>query len=239
MKDIEVSVLFEDEDALVLNKPAGLVVHGDGKTDEATLVDWLLESHPNIRGVGEPLQISDGSVIDRPGIVHRIDRETSGVLVVAKNQQAFEFLKKQFQNREIEKKYLTFLYGVMKDDRGVIDRPIGKSKKDFRLRSAQRGARGELREAITEYKVLRCGEHATYVEARPKTGRTHQLRVHFKAVHHPIVCDKLYAPKRDCILGFVRLALHASSLRFALLSGEKLEVEAPLPEDFERAEGLL
>lgn len=236
---MEPTVLFEDSDVMVLDKPSGLVVHPDGKIEEQTLVDWLLEHYSEMQGVGEPLQLADGTVIDRPGIVHRIDRETSGVLVVAKHQEAYEFLKRQFQSRQVEKTYFTFLHGVLKGEEGVIDFPIGKSRKDFRLRVAVaphvpegRQARGELREAITEYKMLRCGESMTYVEAKPKTGRTHQLRAHFKAINHPIVCDQLYAPKQGCASGFTRLALHASALKLRLPSGELLEIEAPLPEDF-------
>jgi len=130
---------------------------------------------------------------------------------------------------------LAFVYGVLKESTGVIDRPIGKSRKDFRLRSAQRGARGELREAVTAYTVLKQGGVATYVEVRPKTGRTHQIRVHFKAIHHPVVCDKLYAPKHKCILGFTRLALHASSITFSLPGGVAVTAEAPLPRNFRQA----
>lgn len=235
-------ILFEDGDMLAVDKPPGLVTHPDGKTDEPTLVDWLLEHYPDMAGVGEPLRLPDGVVIDRPGIVHRIDRETSGVLIIAKNQAAFKYLKAQFKNRQVEKTYHVFLRGVIKDEQGVIDRPIGKSRKDFRLRlaidpnrPAVRQARGTLREALTEYRVLARGNDSTYVEAHPKTGRTHQLRVHFKAINYPIVCDKLYAPKRGCILGFKRLALHASSLSLSVPNGKRLTVEAPLPADFEQA----
>lgn len=239
---MDVPIIHEDGGVVVLNKPAGLVVHADGRTKEKTLTDWLLERYPDMRHVGEPLRLSDGSVIERPGIVHRIDRDTSGVLIVAKNQPAFEHLKEQFKNRHVEKKYLVFLYGVLKDDVGTIDRPIGKSKKDFRLRvavdtrlPAGRQTRGALRDAETAYRVLQRGRGVTYVEAKPKTGRTHQIRVHFKSISHPVVCDKLYAPRRECVLGFERMALHAHSLALTLPSGNKLVVEAPLPPDFENA----
>lgn len=232
---MELDILLENEDLVVINKPAGLVVHSDGKTKEDTLVLQLLKKYPLIRDVGEPWKNPNGVEIPRPGIVHRLDRETSGVLVVAKTQAAFSFLKEQFQQRKVKKVYLAFVYGVLKKGEGIIDFPIGKSKKDFRLRSAQRGARGELREAITTYRVLEHGPEVSYVEVCPQTGRTHQLRVHFKAVHHPIVCDKLYAPKRPCLLGFKRLALHAHALSFATPSGERVTVEAALPQDFERA----
>ncbi len=140
---------------MVINKPAGLVVHADGRTEEATVVDWILETYgEDIKEVGEPITLKTGEILYRPGIVHRIDRDTSGVLVIAKNQKAFEHLKQQFQDRYVEKTYNAFVYGEMKEEEGTIDRPIGKSTQDFRMWSAQRGARGELRDAVTEYKLL-------------------------------------------------------------------------------------
>ena len=155
--------------------------------------------------------------------------------MLAKNQDAYLYLKDQFKRRLVLKIYNAFLYGELKEERGVINRPIARSTKDFRLRSAQPGARGESREAITEFAVIQKGKGFTYIEARPKTGRTHQLRVHFKALHHPIVCDKLYAPKQPCKLGFKRLALHAHSLLIAIPKATTLKIEAPLPNDFNDA----
>ena len=247
----DVKIIFENDEVLVVDKPAGLVVHparpaggSDGKTDESSLTDWVLDKYPEMKDVGEPAEY-DGKVIARPGVVHRLDRETSGVLVLAKTQESFENLKKQFQERETKKIYNAFVYGAVKNEEDTIDRPIGKSKSDFRKWSAQRGARGVMREAVTEYKVLQKNKDFSYLEISPKTGRTHQIRVHFKAINYPVVCDKLYAPKlarrsfsgggRDCALGFERLALHAKSLTFSLLSGEKVTVEADLPEDFKKA----
>ncbi len=237
MKSIldKISVLYEDGDVLVINKPAGLVAHADGKREELALTDWVESNYPASKGVGEPITLANARVIERSGIVHRIDRETSGVMLVAKNQEAFICLKKQFQNREIEKIYHTFVWGEMKDDEGIINRPIGRSKRDFRQWSAQRGARGAMREAITYYKVITKNGGFTFVEAMPKTGRTHQIRVHFKAINHPIVCDSLYASKKEKALGFERLALHSRSIEFSLLDGKLLKVVAPYPEDFERA----
>ncbi|MBI2618305.1 RluA family pseudouridine synthase [Candidatus Kaiserbacteria bacterium] len=243
---MNIPIIYEDDSVLVIDKPAGLVVHPafggvgpDGKTKEETLTDWIRTRYPDMRAVGEPLQLSSGEAIARPGIVHRIDRETSGVLIIAKTQESFAFLKKQFQNREVFKEYRAFVYGVMKDDSGIVNRPIGRSSKDFRLRSAQRGARGTLRDAVTDYTVLKRGKSATYVAVMPKTGRTHQIRAHFKAVNHPIVCDTLYAPKRVCELGFTRLALHASRLELEIPHKGKTTFEAPLPPDFEHALKLL
>lgn len=233
-------IIFEDTDVLVINKPSGLVVHPDGKTSEPSVAAWVLKAHPEVRGVGEPLRLSSGEVIDRPGIVHRIDRETSGVLILAKNQETFLFLKKQFQGRDVQKEYRAFTYGEMKQDEGVIDRPIGRSSKDFRLWSAQRGARGMLRDAVTEYRVLKRHGGLSYVAVFPKTGRTHQIRAHFKAINYPVVCDRLYAPKRECSLGFSRLALHSFAVELTLPGGgrevsERRRFEAEFPEDFKSA----
>lgn len=231
--------IYEDDYVIAVNKPSGLVVHEDGRTKEETLVDQLLEAYPEIQEVGEPWRRQDGTVLYRPGIVHRLDRDTSGVMVVAKTQESFEYLKKQFQKRMVEKIYNAFVYGIPQEKAGVIDRPIGKSGKDFRLWSAQRGAKGTLRDAITEYTVVRQGSDACFVEIHPRTGRTHQIRVHFKAIHHSIVCDRLYAPKQACILGFDRLALHARRLSFTRPDGQHITVEAALPADFEQALEML
>lgn len=236
---MDIKILYEDNNYVVINKPAGLVVHSDGRTEEASVVDWVLSKYPEIKEVGEPWISPKGESIYRPGIVHRLDRETSGVLVIAKNQKAFEHLKAQFQNRETSKTYSAFVYGEVTMSEGrsesVIDRPIGKSTKDFRKWSAQRGARGELREAITEYKVLERGNGFSFLELHPLTGRTHQIRVHLKAVNFPIIADSLYAPKREKALGFSRLALHSRSLTFKTIDDKTLTIEAPLPEDFEHA----
>jgi len=247
---ISPEVLFENKHLLVINKPAGLVVHSDGKTKESNVCDWIISKYPEIRGVGEPSRTPEGTMVDRPGIVHRLDRETSGVMIIAKTQPAFEYLKSEFQTHGVQKTYNAFVWGIVKDNKGRIERPIGRSKSDFRKWSAERYARGELREAITEYKVLKRHEgrgvsgkasesdQFTYIEAYPKTGRTHQIRVHFKAINHPIVGDGLYAPKRPTGkdgLGFNRLALHARSIEFFDPDGKPISVEAPLPKDFENA----
>jgi 23S rRNA pseudouridine1911/1915/1917 synthase len=155
-------------------------------------------------------------------------------MLVAKNQKSFENLKKQFQNHEIKKKYEAFVYGEVRGG-GVVNRPIGRSSSDFRKWSAQRGARGEMREAITEYKVLVKNKEYSLVELFPKTGRTHQIRVHMKAVNHPLVSDSLYAPNRGMSLGFNRVALHSREITFKGLDGVVHSVTAPYPEDFEKA----
>jgi len=236
---MDIPIIYEDESILAVNKPVGIVVHSDGKSDDMTLADWILEKYPDMRDVGEPLVLGDGTKIIRPGIVHRLDKETSGVLVIAKTPEAFAYLKSQFQERNVEKTYRAFVYGRVKNDTGVIDKPIGKSRSDFRKWSAEYGARGELRDAVTEYRVLKRGDEATYLEAYPKTGRTHQLRVHLKAIGHPVVCDALYASGKKCLFGFARHALHANTLTLTLSSGARLKLEAPLPEDFLLAEDLI
>lgn len=235
---MRIDILYEDKDMVAINKPTGLVIHSDGKTKEKTLVDWILQKYlheyPKIKEVGEPLKI-ETRIIYRPGIVHRLDRETSGVMLIAKTQKAFENLKKQFQEHEIKKIYHAFVYGEIKDNKGTIDRPIGRSNKDFRMWSAQRGARGELREAITDYEVVSRGHGYSFVSVFPKTGRTHQIRVHFKAINYPLVADSLYAPNRENILGFTRLALHSYEVVFKDLKDIVHIVKAPHPEDFTQA----
>ncbi|MEK7579189.1 MAG: RluA family pseudouridine synthase [Patescibacteria group bacterium] len=232
---MQIEILYEDDNLLAINKPSGLKVHGDGRTSDETLADWVLEKYPALKDVGEPGVLSDGRAIARPGIVHRIDAETSGVLVLVKNQETFLHLKNQFQTRAIKKHYNTFVYGVPKGVRAVINRPIGKSRRDPRLWSAQRGARGVLREAITQYRVAKTGTAHAYLDVFPRTGRTHQIRVHMKAINHPIVCDRLYAPVHEPALGFTRLALHATAITMIDITGREHKFEAPLPADFQNA----
>jgi len=238
-KSMKIPILYEDKDVVVINKPAGLIVHPDGKSKEKSLVHWILEKYPSVKNVGEPLILDDGTKILRPGIVHRIDKDTTGALIIAKNKKSYEFLKEQFQNRKVHKVYHAFVYGLIKEDRGMIDRVIGRSPNDFRKWSAQRGARGEMREAVTYFKVLNRKNNITFVEVMPKTGRTHQIRVHFTAINHPVVHDDLYASRffleQRNWLGFKRLALHAHELEITLPSGKLLSVIAPYPKDFEEA----
>lgn len=238
-----ISVLYEDTDVLVINKPAGLVVHSDGRTVEPTLVDWILKKYPRIKGVGDPasvkdegLRIKDGErSLDRSGIVHRLDRETSGALIIAKNQTAFFSFKRQFKKQEVRKTYHAFVYGHVKHDDGLIDRPIARSRTNPVLWSATRGRKGEDREAVTEYRVLKRSGGYTFLELYPRTGRTHQIRVHLKSINYPIVADKLYS-KNEPALGFKRLALHSRVISFLLpSSGKRITVEAPYPPDFQKA----
>ena len=239
---MDVPILYEDENVLVIHKPAGLIVHSDGRTEEPSVAEWVLKTHPYMDVVGEPWTSPQGEVVRRPGIVHRLDRTTSGVMILAKTQATYEFLKKQFQERDIEKVYRTMVYGHPNANEGVVEAEI------VRIRSvpprwgvARAGEIRNHRAAITAWKVLSRGtdpetkEKVAYLEVRPKTGRTHQIRVHLKYLNHPVVCDPLYAKGRPCLLGFSRPALHALSLTLSLPSGERRAFEAPLPPDFVEA----
>lgn len=234
-------IIFENDEVLVINKPCGLLVHADGRSDGETVVDWFLDYFPAGKGVGEPQSVA-GVTLERSGVVHRLDRETSGVMIMAKTQEAFAHLKKQFHDRIVKKEYRAFTYGHVREKYGTVDRPIGRSASDFRLKSAQRGARGTMREAVTEWELIGIGEYKeeafSYVKLKPKTGRTHQLRVHLKAVDRPIVGDTLYAPaqfERSNNLGLERLALHAHQLEIVLPDTEAKRFIAPLPVSFEQA----
>ncbi len=217
---MEPKIIFEDDSVVVIDKPSGMIVYPDGKHDYPALDAWLGKKYSEFH------------------FVHRIDRETSGILLIAKTEKAYEFLKRQFQDREIKKTYRAFVYGILKDDRGIIERPIGSARGGLGPRSATR-PHGTRRQAETLYRVIQRGAGVSYVEAFPKTGRTHQIRVHFSAIQHPIVCDQLYAPTRPPLLGFNRLALHAHSLTFIHPNGKEMMFQAPLPEDFVRAENEL
>lgn len=233
---ITLNILYEDKDIVAIDKPPGLVVHPDGKTKEPAITDWVLEHYPKAKNVGEPIESKEYGIIERPGIVHRLDRGTSGVLLIAKTKKGHECLKEQFQNQLIAKKYHAFVHGDMKEPYGIIDKPIGRSPRDFRRWSAGRGARGEMRPAETWWTLIayerEVGGGFSFVEIEPKTGRTHQIRVHFKAVQHPVACDDLYAGDKGCQLSLKRTALHASSITFANCAGKKITVKSPLPDDF-------
>jgi 23S rRNA pseudouridine1911/1915/1917 synthase len=243
----QVVILADQGDLLVIQKPVGLVVHPTGKTDEPTVIDWIRRHYPDIEGVGEPMTLMDGTSIDRPGIVHRLDRDTSGVMLIAKTKAMHAWLKEQFMQRKMKKEYRAFVHGIIVEDTGKIDRAIGRSASDFRRFSAQRGAKGEMRDAITRYTVLaRLTENKqqradwnrngySYVALFPLTGRTHQLRVHMKSITHPIIADALYAGALGTGLDFTNLALHAFRISVPLPGGAVQTFEAPLREDFIRA----
>lgn len=231
-----IDVIYEDDSTLVLGKPAGLVVHSDGRTEETTLTSWLLKTYPYLKGVGGTVRIDSGAEEPRVGIVHRLDRETSGVILVAKTEEAFAFYQEQFKGREVKKIYQGIVWGSMKEDIGTINRPLGRSTKDFRMRVVGSQARGTLREAITKYRVLERANGFSFVEFYLLTGRTHQIRAHMRSAGYPLVSDSLYgmADKGEA-LGIQRVALHALSLHFTLLSGKEIDVKAPYPLDFVQA----
>jgi 23S rRNA pseudouridine1911/1915/1917 synthase len=243
-----IKVLYEDSNILAIDKPSGISVHGDGRSKDKTVADWILKNYPKMKNVGESEFFENKGVkveIKRPGIVHRLDRDTSGVMLLAKNKKAYEELKRQFAAREVKKTYLAIVSGSVRNDRGVINKPIGRSPRDFRRYLSGRGVRGEIREAVTEYKVLKrftAPTKFTYLEIKPKTGRTHQIRVHMKFLNHPVACDSLYNPDSPCPKGISRLALHAKSIEFNLpagrqgnLKGKTIKVESSLPKDFQFA----
>lgn len=241
-ENTEPLVIFEDESVLVVNKPYGMLVHEDWQQADTTLVDWFLARCPQARGVGEATATPDGKPLERSGVVHRLDRETSGVMILAKTAEAHAHLKAQFHDRLAKKEYRAFVYGRVHERWGTIDRPIGRNTQNFRLRSAQRGAKGVLRNAVTDWERISTGEYEgepfSYLKLLPKTGRTHQLRVHLKAIDRPIVQDVLYSGKKretSNNLDFARLALHAHILEITLPHGLTERFIAPVPQSFVEA----
>lgn len=226
----EPNIIFESESLLVLDKPAMLVVHSDGRTEEPSLVEWISARYPDLKDVGGLHTLDSGRYVERYGIVHRLDRETSGVIIVAKNAETFFFLQRQFIERTNEKHYRAFVSGTLDEGEGSIELPIGRSRSDFRQWATGADARGTLRKALTQYRVLGSTSLYSYLDLSPKTGRTHQLRVHMKAIGHPILADRRYGA--PCSLGFERVALHAYSISIALPDGERKTFIAPLPKDF-------
>jgi len=215
---MEIPIIFENEDILVINKPAGLLVHPvpsfakATEGEQKTLIGFLLQKYPNAE------------------LVHRLDQDTSGVMVVAKNHQTAEFLKEQFKNRIIKKKYLALVHGILKDKKGIIVKSISKSRK--RGGSQTVAPIGKNREAITRYEVIKEFSNYSLLEISPETGRTHQIRVHLASIGHPIVGDDKYKFKRQKnIAELNRQFLHAKYLKLSLPNGEIREFYSELPED--------
>ncbi len=230
-------ILFENEHVVVIDKPVGVLVHGDGKSKEDTVAHWHMRRCPEVVQVGEEMRAQNGEAILRSGIVHRLDRDTSGVLILAKDQETFLALKAQFQLRKVKKEYRAFVYGHMKEPWGTIQKAIGRSPSDPRKRSALKGKKGTLREATSKWQCIKNDLYAQMPLAElalwPLTGRTHQLRVHLKAIGRPIVGDQLYA-ERECALlpqKADRLYLHAHKLTLKV-GDEKKTFTAPLPQSF-------
>lgn len=233
------NVIAEEEDVLAVDKPAGLIVHNDGRTEEPTLAEWLIEKYPAQKDVGEPWVSPQGRRIAVAGIVHRLDRTTSGVVLVAKNDAMFAYLRNEFKMRRVEKTYRAFVYGHMEKDEGRIVAEIMRSRQLAdglpRRWFARICDKTDKRAAVTEWRILQRfsdeGEPVSYLELQPKTGRTHQIRVHLASIGHPIVSDHLYAQGRPRLLGFSRPALHAHTISI-VLSGERKTFTATMPDDF-------
>lgn len=203
-------IIHEDNHILVIDKPVGVMVHPDEQQNEETLADWF-RTHYDVKGVGDA---------GREGVVHRLDRNTSGVLIFAKDNIAYTTLKKQFKDHTTRKVYRAIVEGNLKDDTGMISLPLARAKSDFRKRTVvdkfSGDSRGEEKEAITRYKVLsrskdENGFSYTYIEVYPLTGRTHQIRAHFRGIRHPIIGDDLYGSRQGKDMA-PRSMLHAYSL---------------------------
>lgn len=219
----KIKVLFECNDYVVVDKPAGLVVHGTKTSTEVTLVDWLVANYPKIKKVGDdPL---------RPGIVHRLDKAVSGVMVVALNNKTFKSLKAQFQARTVEKKYQGLVYGQLIKDEGVIDFALERSSAGHKMAAKPKSQGGK--EAITEFKVIQRLINYTLLELVIKTGRTHQIRAHMAAFNHQLVGDDWYGTvmtkSKNKKLALGRVFLVATNLAFDNLEGERVKYKITLP----------
>jgi len=223
-QELPLDIVYEDQDLAVVNKPAGMVVHPSYGHKKGTLVNALLARYPSLSQLPSP----------RPGIVHRLDKNTSGLMVVAKNEPARRRLQKQFKRGEVKKVYLALVEGQLKPAQGMIEAPIGRDPRRRKRMAVLPGGR----EAVTEYRVRRYLDGYTLVEAMPRTGRTHQVRLHLAFLGHPVVGDPVYGFRKKR-LELERQFLHSHVLGFRAPSGRYLEFEAPLPEELERVlEGL-
>jgi len=221
-EDLPLEILYEDADLAVVVKPRGMVTHPAAGHEAGTLVNALMHHLDSLGGIGGEL---------RPGIVHRLDRDTSGLMIVAKNDESQLILSRMLAERRIEKHYRALVEGRMKEESGRIELPIDRSRKDRKKMAVEAGGR----EAVTEWRSLAEGRECTLLDVHILTGRTHQIRVHMQAVHHPVCGDPVYGWERGVKVPC--LMLHAYTLRFAHpRTGEELFLTAPLPEDFR--EGL-
>jgi len=219
---IPLDIIYEDEYLVVVNKPDDMIVHPAGKIHSGTLVNALLyHCQDSLSGIGGVI---------RPGIVHRLDKNTSGLMVVAKNDFAHLDLSRQIKDHQVTKKYLALVHGNLKDDSGIIDAPIGRNLKN---RKKMAVTEGKNREAITHFKVLKRFSGYTLVEATLRTGRTHQIRVHLAFIGYPIVGDQLYGHRRQG-LNINRQALHSHILGFVHPASKKyMDFSVPLPQDMQ------
>ena len=217
-----VPVIFEDENIVVLDKPSGMVVHPFDFSHEETITDFLQKYSPGMFSIENSITLQDGRTIALGGIVHKLDRDTSGILIVAKNQTAFDDLQQQFKNHTIDKKYTALVEEIVEQDSFVIDAPLGRSKKDYKQSTNPINPRSPLLPATTEVHVLKRNKDTTLVELSPLTGRTHQLRAHMASVGHPIVGDIAYGSVQPS----ERVMLHASSLS-CIIDGMKQTFTSP------------
>lgn len=212
-EDIPLEILYEDESILAINKPPGLVVHPAAGHWSGTLVNALLHHFKKLSGV-DPA---------RPGIVHRLDKETSGILLIAKTDEAHLALSNQLKDRKMEKIYLAVVHGKVKNEKGTIRKPIGRNPSDRKKMAVVRTGK----EAITHYRVLKRADNRTLLECKIETGRTHQIRVHLAGIGHPVVGDTVYGKKKG---DAPRQLLHAWKATFTHpTSGQRLSLEAPVP----------
>ncbi len=231
---MKLNIIYEDEDLLVLEKPAGVIVFPEKEKTEETLINLLLKKYPGLKDVGKS---------PRYGIVHRLDKETSGVLLVAKNDKALSFFQKQFKTRKVIKKYLALVEGILKESFGRIETLVGRSPKNGKKQKVYLPFEPRLkgkRKAITEYQVLKRFQSYTLCEVIPKTGRKHQIRVHFSYLGHPVVGDKIYGFKNQILPpGLKRHFLHASFLKIKCPDGKEREFKSDLPGELKKVlEGL-
>ena len=219
-QDIPIEVIYEDSDIIVVNKPKGIVVHPANGNPDGTLVNAIMNiCKDSLSGIGGKI---------RPGIVHRIDKDTSGLLIIAKNDKAHINLSEQIKNRKITKKYVALVRGVIKENNATIDMPIGRSDKDRK----KMGVKKDGKNAVTHFDVIKRYNGYTYLDIKIDTGRTHQIRVHLSEIGYPIVGDGVYSNGKNPF-GVEGQMLHAKSLEFKHpITGEVLKLEAPLPEYF-------
>ena len=220
-ESIPLTIIYEDEAMLVVNKPAGMVVHPAPGHVKGTLVNALLSHCSDLSGIGG---------VERPGIVHRLDKDTSGVVLIAKNEIAHRVLANQFKNRKVKKTYLALVRGIVKSASGVIETSIGRHKTNRKKMTA---TMDQGRQAETRYEVIETLGHFSYLRLFPKTGRTHQIRVHLASIHHPVLGDSLYGGKiAEPYLKIPRQALHAHRVGINHpLNKQPLVFEAPVPPD--------
>ncbi|MEK7167409.1 MAG: RluA family pseudouridine synthase [Patescibacteria group bacterium] len=227
----KIKIVAEEKDFLVIEKPADLLVHGTEKNETNTLADWLVSRYPEIGKIGEDPQ--------RPGLVHRLDKEVSGLMLIPKNQDSFDYFKALFKERRIHKKYLALVYGQLTKEEDEINFPIGRSKTKPGLFAAHPKNHGESlekdRSAITKIATIKKFKHFTLLEVEIMTGRTHQIRVHLLAYGHPIVGDRLYWPVKFRVKSSPgRIFLHAHQLSFTAPDGKEFSFQSPLPKELER-----